>query len=178
MFEFVQVEDEFSPLFTEVREIYEESFPPEEKRSLSLQRQAWKDPGYELLAILKDNQVIGLLGVWHLDGFLFVEHFALSSETRGLGIGSSLLNEYMSTLNDKMIILEIDPLIDEISRRRAEFYKRLGFHLTDHYHAQFPFRVEDSPVVLRIMSYPTAMTEDEYTTFNKEYVDRVMNFSL
>lgn len=179
MFEFVRVEDEFSPLYPEVWEIYSESFPIEEQRSLHVQHQAWSDPGYEFLAIMRKDEVIGLLAVWHLSGFLFMEHLALAPSVRGLGIGSSLVQSYLDTLDsEEMVVLEIDPLIDEVSHRRAEFYKRLGFKLTDHQHVQFPFRKEDMPLVLRIMSYPTEMTEEEYQAFNNEYVDRVMNFTL
>lgn len=167
-----------SPLFPAVWGIYQESFPLEEQRSISMQRAAWEDPGYEFLAIIREGEVIGLLGVWHLEGVLFMEHFALSHSVRGSGIGSSLLKEYLATVPDEMVVLEIDPLVDEISRRRAEFYKRLGFHLTEHHHVQFPFRAEDSPLLLRIMSYPGYMSDAQYEEFNRQYVDRVMNFKL
>lgn len=178
MTRFEKIQGTDSPLFSEAREIYEASFPLEEQRSQSLQEQAWNDPGYEFLAIVRDGGIIGLLGVWHLHDCVFVEHLALSPAARGKGTGSAMLAEYLESLKGQLVILEIDLPEDDISRRRVEFYRRLGFHLTDHEHFQMPFRKGYNPLPLRIMSYPRAIDEEEYARFKEQYMARVMNFML
>lgn len=178
MLKYITVEGENSPLYPDVRAIYESSFPVEEQRGLLLQRAAWSDEGYELLAIVQGESVIGLLGVWHLEEGVFLEHLAMAKEVRGKGIGSRLLGDYLATIGEATVILEVDPPCDEISRRRVCFYERLGFFLTDHDHVQLPFRKEDGPLTLRIMSYPHPISKEQYEAFNKEYLGRVMNFSL
>ena len=74
----------------------------------------------------------------------------------------------------KKIILEIDPPVDEISRRRKNFYERAGFaenpfaHVHPPYHAGFP----GHPLV--VMSHPRALTDAEYRAFDGHLKNVVM----
>lgn len=136
-----------------------------------------EQPAYELIAVQEEDRVVGFLSAWNLPRFCYLEHFAFSPECRGGGFGTRTLKEYL-TGKTSPVILEIDPLVDEISRRRCGFYERLGFVLTDHEHYQPPFRRGDSPVLLRIMSYGRGITDAEYDEFNKEYLQGAMSFSL
>ena len=120
---------------------------------------------------------MGFISAWDLPHYCYLEHFAFSPECRGGGFGSRVLKEYVGQ-KEVPVILEIDPLVDEISRRRCGFYERLGFVLTEHEHFQPPFRRGDDPVLLRIMGYGKAITDEEYEEFNREYLAGPMSFSL
>ncbi len=173
--EFIKIERTDSPLFPALRDIYEASFPLSEQRSLRLQELALKDPGYELLAVVEEGRVLGLIGSWNLSEFVYLEHLAFSPECRGKGLGSRALSSYIAG-KTLPVILEIDPLIDDISRRRLGFYQRLGFVLTPHIHIQPPFHSRFAPLSLLILSQGRAIDREEYDRFNKEYLERVMNF--
>ena len=79
-----------------LRLLYEQSFPPEERRD-------WcalpvDTPAFKLWAIVDDDideepVEVGLVTVWEFDGFSYVEHFAVQPGLRGAGVGSWVLSQ-------------------------------------------------------------------------------------
>ena len=62
--------------------------------------------------------------------FRSIEHFAIFKELRDKGYGTKFLNSFLQNTS-KDIIFEIEPVTDEITTRRANFYLRLGFKFSD-----------------------------------------------
>lgn len=89
--EFIRLDDPYSREFKKAWEIYESSFPPDEKRTLELQRELSRNSQYRFFVILKGNALVAIITDWDFGDFLFVEHFAVKEEFRGRGIGAELL---------------------------------------------------------------------------------------
>lgn len=173
---FIPLDSVDSPYFSPIWDIYQASFPLEERRPLRLQEWAFTKPQYELIAVETKGRVVGFISSWNLPHYCYVEHFAFSEECRGGGLGTKSLKKYLSG-KKVPVILEIEPLEDEITHRRCGFYERLGFVLTEHEHYQSPYRKGYEPLLLLIMSYGKAITEAEYEEFHREFMEGPMSFS-
>ena len=71
----------------------------------------------------------------------------------------------MSKEKRKTIILEIDPPVDEKSKRRMGFYERVGFlpNSFDHIHPPYHNGIKGHELV--VMSYPDKLSISEYDLF-------------
>ncbi len=146
-------------------ELYQDSFPEDERRAREYQVETLGSESYRFEVILKDNEPIGLLGWWDLPDFRYIEHFATSPSVRGEGCGSELLKQFIAE-QKKPILLEVEHPLTEINRRRILFYKRLGFKLNDHPYGHPSYRqVNNEWVDLLLMSYPHAISFDELHGF-------------
>lgn len=163
--------------FKEAFDIYTESFPDYEIRTLKSQEQLVSDENYSLQVIKNDNltETIGILFSWQTDEFIFVEHFAISKNERNKNLGSKILKHLIST-TDLPIILEIDPPIDDISIRRKGFYERLGFTLTKYSYTHTGFKKVPSPHDLKIMTYKE-IDENLYNKFYDLMITKTIKYS-
>lgn len=84
--------------------------------------------------------------------------------------GQRILEE----IQTKPLILEIDPVIDEISRRRQNFYERCGFVDNPYQHVHPPYHKGYSGHQLVVMSFPRKLTTDEYEMFNDFLKNTIM----
>jgi ribosomal protein S18 acetylase RimI-like enzyme len=158
--------------FVEAWKIYDSSFPPNEKRPLSGQKRIFQNKRYRFSAAYEKGRLVGILTSWRLEKFIFIEHFAVSTELRNQGLGTRLMKEYMKA-NRGSIVLEAERLRTEISKRRIGFYKRLGFKLNRYHYMQPAYGREKSPVPCFLMSYPKTITKNEFTK-TKEEIYRVV----
>ena len=140
--------DEFDAMF----DIMSESFPADEFRPYAEQRALLDDPRYTVYVHHADSGVVdALLAVWHLEGFAFLEHFAVSPDARNCGLGTRLLEE-LSLLTDGCICLEAELPDTALAARRIEFYKRAGFTYHEYPYLQPPISKGKQPVPLRLMT--------------------------
>ena len=147
-----------SPELESVREIYENSFPVDERRDWSSMLELIScNDAFILEAICRDDSVVGVLSWWQLDGWRFVEHFAIDVSCRGSGIGREVLQEFL--LRSKLpVVLEVEPPTDYYSRRRIAFYQSEGFVLHDTYrHIQPSYGEGREPIELFLMTYATPL---------------------
>lgn len=158
--------------FDELYEIMIEAFPAFELRSERGQRALLGHPSYRLLTEERGGRIVGFLAYWELTRCRFAEHVATRPEARGGGLGAGLMNRVTAD-SPLPVILEIEPPVDELSRRRAGFYRRLGFALNDFYYEQLPLKAGDAPVELRIMSHPAPLTPEEFAPLKAE-IQRVV----
>lgn len=102
----------------------------------------------------QDNvKVVGLMTWWDFGDFIYGEHFALSSELRGNGLGSRAFCEITASF-DKPFVFEVEaPSSDNpIAERRIKFYGRCGMILSDLPYFQPPYRVGDAPIPMCLMT--------------------------
>ncbi len=173
--EFIRHTDIENEAFRRAFALYQISFPAHEQRRLEDQRSAMADPRYFCESIWDGETFCGLMFYWELDGFSYIEHFAVDSVSRSQGIGSKCLSAFCA--KKKRIILEIDPLVDEISVRRKGFYERLGFHYNGYSYTHPSYRTGCTPHQLLIMSWPNPITEEEFDTFSRDLWHVVMQYS-
>ncbi len=159
-------------MFLKAMDLYWSSFPLKEQREYQSQCSIMDEADYRFELIYEGEEFVGILLCWEAEMFSYVEHFCILREKRGQGLGACALE----LLKDegKPIILEIDPPVNEISRRRKLFYERNGFvandweHVHPSYHVMFP----GNPLV--VMSFPEELSEAEYRTFDGYLNARVM----
>ncbi|MFB7814908.1 GNAT family N-acetyltransferase [Paenibacillus chitinolyticus] len=153
--------------FDEVFELMEASFPDTEIRTCEGQRALLAHPAYRLnMSRNESGEILAFMGVWEFEAFRFVEHIAVNPEQRGGGIGKKLMAAYTSG-SSTPVILEVEPANDTDSKRRIEFYERLGFHLNAFDYFQPPLREGQPELALQIMSYPEPMSEEEFQPYKK-----------
>lgn len=75
---------------------------------------------------------------------------------------------------NKTVVLEIDPITDEVSEARLHFYKRCGFveNVYDHVHS--PYREGYKAHHLEVLSFPSDLTPEEYVSFSCQLTQVVM----
>ena len=113
---------------------------------------------------------VGLVLYWESATFLYVEHFRILPELRNRHHGQRILAEL--SRQGKIIILEIDPPMDEISMRRRGFYERCGLAGNPYSHVRPPYHKGNCGHKLVVMSCPGKIMQKEYDTFDG-YLKRV-----
>ncbi len=151
------------PSFDRMWSLYERSFPLEERRPRLYHEKAMREEPSFVCAI--EESGAGLLFHWLHPKFIYIEHLAVQPSERGRGVGSWLLSRLP---RDRRVILEIDPVEDENSRRRLRFYERNGYEMQPYPHEQLPFVAGGAPVPMRLLSRPGKMGAElaqEFETF-------------
>jgi ribosomal protein S18 acetylase RimI-like enzyme len=147
--------------FNAVWEIYEDSFPEDERRNLEEQRKLLNNPLYNFIPIHDEEKLIGFVAIWNLNEFIFIEHLAIKKELRGNGYGTKIIEDIKSKYN-KNIILEVEKPKTYEAKIRIEFYKRLGFYLNEYDYSQPSLGENKEPVPLFLMSFPENMNICEF----------------
>ncbi|HBG41230.1 MAG TPA: N-acetyltransferase [Porphyromonadaceae bacterium] len=161
--EFLKIDQTDSDRWDQVWQLYEESFPLAERRKVDDHLRACNDPRFYPLSVWEDGRLIGILFYWEWDSYRYLEYLAVSPDLKGQGYGSQILH-YLRDSNHT-IILEIDPLVNELSVRRLQFYEKSGFTLTPYRFMHLPYRKDSEPQELLILSYPKMITRKEYADF-------------
>ena len=161
------------PLYPAFEQVYATSFPLFEQRTEQQQEQAFQSPNYHLEVYLKDNLFIGFISYWDFSTYEYIEHFAIHENFRGQGYGSLLQEDFNKRLN-KIILLEIDPIMDEVSANRLKFYKKCGFFENSYDHLHPPNRNTYQGHALIILTTERPITEDEYIQFCSDLRNIVM----
>ena len=138
---FIKLENAESQEFKDAWEIYESSFPLDERRNLGFQKELIKNKQYNFFIVTKDNILVAIITDWNFGDFLFMEHLAVNKDLRGKGIGTELLKEYLSK-NKQKIVLEVERPENEITAKRIEFYEKIGFKPNDFDYIQPPYGKE------------------------------------
>lgn len=150
--EFLNIFEEGKDFRDRVKALYEEAFPPVEKKPFSLMKALYKQGKMELLAIVQDGEFIGL--AFHMLGkkAALLDYFAIAPEKRSGGYGSQAIRMLAQRFLDRKYILEIE-MEDEAAdnarerRRRKAFYLRNGLKETgifaNVYHTDFELLTAD-----------------------------------
>lgn len=152
--------------FAEFWSIYSVSFPLNERRDYKQQIEVLNNPDYQLDIYFSEDKLSGFISFWNSEEFIFIEHLAIAPAYQGKGLGSSLLKPFLEC-QSVTVILEIEPPVDEITNRRLNFYKSLGFEANSHIHFQPPYHSQDQPLRLNIMSYPNQISRECYDRFSE-----------
>ena len=169
----IEIKSISDKLFVAFKDLYSISFPIFEQRTEVQQMKAFACPDYHLLCFVENEVFIGFIAYWELEHCLYIEHFAIHQLLRGKGYGSRVLKEYLKMAN-KTVVLEIDPITDEVSEARLHFYKRCGFveNVYDHVHS--PYREGYKAHHLEVLSFPSDLTPEEYASFSCQLTQVVM----
>jgi ribosomal protein S18 acetylase RimI-like enzyme len=160
--------------FDEFWTLYETSFPEDERRDRLSQRLLLENPRYRLIPYYKDDRMLAFLSLWNLNEFVFIEHFAVKENFRGNGYGSKIINSIKEQFGKKMV-LEVEPPVDVVKKKRIKFYERLGFQLNDCHYIQPPYSKQQKALRMRLMSYPIPIPADKVSNVVKNIYTYVYN---
>ena len=173
MIQTIKIEDTEHYSFKTFIELYKTSFPIFEQRTEIQQNYAFSNEHYNLNGYYDNDDFIGFISYWEFDSYIYIEHFAINTNIRGKGYGSSVLNSFISSTN-KVVLLEIDPVIDNISAARLRFYKKCGFFENSYPHKHPAYRNEFHPHDLIILTTQREISKDEYNIFNTDLKNIIM----
>ncbi|MDH6311041.1 ribosomal protein S18 acetylase RimI-like enzyme [Dysgonomonas sp. PFB1-18] len=159
--------------YSPFREIYTTSFPVFEQRSPKQQSDAFKDSHYHLSAWIDGEKLLSFVSYWDFEGYIYIEHLAVNPELRGQNIGSQMLDAFADEVK-KTVILEIDPLIDEVSEKRLAFYEKLGYKINKYKHTHPAYNKDYKPHNLVVLSLYEELKDEEYQQFYNDLVHIVM----
>lgn len=153
-------DEKFDRLF----EILEYSFPPCERGNYALHRSEFTRDEFRCMCYEPEGVPAAFINYYHLRDInaLFVEHFASAEELRGKGVGSAVMNSLLERSGNSLVVLEVEPPEDELSRRRVQLYRRLGFTLNEGAYFQPAFYGNPEPLPLMLMS-TRPLTAAEFT---------------
>lgn len=150
-------------LLEQLKNTYELSFPEEERRDFSLIcGLIANESKFSAYALTTKGNYVGFITTWNFEDFVYIEHFAIEPIARNGGIGANVMQQFLS--GKESVVLEVEVPIDELSKRRVEFYERLGFKLDSHPYFQPPYRKEGRDIEMRLMSYGCIDMEDLFNS--------------
>lgn len=149
--------------FDNVWALMQSSFPPHELRSRKAQIELNDRDDFCPDIISNNGQFAGIIFYWLYREQCFIEHLATLPSLRGQGIGAAAVNELTS--RHSLTVLEIDPVVDDISRRRKGFYERIGFVENPYKYRHPGYAPEFTKHPLTVMSAPRILTPAEFETF-------------
>lgn len=138
--------------FDQIWGIMEEAFPSDERRSYEGQKALFLRDDYHVCGTVEKGVVKAFIAYYDTKNFCFVEHLASDARKRGSGIGKALFLDTLVHVG-KPVILEVEPPITDIAKRRIAFYERMGCYLHDEIgYQQPPLEKQLMPLPLRLMS--------------------------
>ena len=147
-----------------VEALMQAAFPPQERRDADLQREYTdRKTCFHCHVLLEKDTPIGLLTLWKLEDFHYIEHFAIHEQYRNKGYGQQVLSLIKEEIKG-MIVLEAEEPTDDITRRRIGFYQRQGFVLQETPYLQPPYRKNDRWFPMKLM---TLNAEDFNSQFKR-----------
>ncbi|WP_157151072.1 GNAT family N-acetyltransferase [Brachyspira sp. SAP_772] len=158
-------------------QIFNEAFPIEERWNFEMILENKSNSRYKFYSILDDDKPIGLTMIWIFEKFYFGEYLAIDKNLRGKNYGSQVLNKIFDMHDDKLIVIEVEPYdLNDIAKRRINWYKRCGFILSD-YDYDMPC-IKDGKrdtMKMQIMTNKEIQTKEEYNNIITTLYDKVYN---
>ena len=143
----------------------EDNFPPDERRTYEQQKALMDDENYHIYTVEHEGNIIAFFAVWLLDGVVFGEHLAVDKSFQNGGVGSKLLMDVVKSFNLPFVLeIELENSSD-IAKRRAGFYRRLGFNINEYYYEQPSYGEGKSSIPMHLLSYPHMLDEKEFDKF-------------
>ena len=172
--EFKIIKHRDSEQWQKVWNLYEKSFPIAERRKLEDHLRACENELFNPVSIWDNDLFIGIAFYWEWSNYRYIEYLAVTPELHGKGYGSQIIKKIRDS--EYTIILEIDPLINELSVRRLQFYEQAGFTLTPYRFMHLPYRIDGEPQELLILSYPQMITKEQHNDFLDFINSHVRNY--
>lgn len=129
MIQLVRILHNGEPLAAYVPDLYESSFPADERRATEdFMALIDRCPRMEFNAIIDEGEFAGMAVIWNLDTCRYLHYLAVEENKRNKGIGSATL-KLLQQLSPLPIIGEVERPNNEMNRRRIAFYERNGFRV-------------------------------------------------
>ena len=135
----------------------ERNFIPDERRDHAHARRVLDCPEFHLFHVECENEKVGFVSFWCLDGVTFFEHFVIYEPFRGNGLGAKVL----ALMTEKFcpLVLECERPETRLQARRVAFYKRNGFCCNDCDYHQPAYAKNGNEVPMLLLSFPSALSD-------------------
>lgn len=155
--------------FNKFYSFLEEDFCFEERKNKNNELETFKNNNFNPNFIYDNNKLIGYICYWDFDEFIFIEHFAILKDLRNKHLGTKFLKKFIEN-NNKLILIEVEKPVDEVTTKRINFYKYLGFIINDYNYIQPSYheKSSNSNIPMLILTYNQPITFDEYYKFIKQ----------
>ena len=150
----------------QIKDLYINSFPAHERREFYELVNQLSKPNFRIFRVAHISVIVGFISVWDFIDFTFVEHFAVSPKHRGLGLGTQVMNTLIGR-EEKPIVLEVEPPIDELSAKRVKFYSKFGFVILPQVYIQPSYSSNKPAVEMRLMP--------NYLAASAEWINQCIN---
>ncbi len=148
-------------LSEDLKAIYVGSFPSDERRDWQEIKELLQHSNFILNEVLDNQELVGLITVWNLPDFVFIEHFAIRESKRGKGIGTLVLNQVIAE-NPTTLIVEVEEPNTGEARQRVAFYEKAGFSVCEEIYYQPPYSPDKNKVKMLLMSFPERISPVEF----------------
>lgn len=172
-FKFIDIKPD-SPFISQIKELYESAFPPDERRDFALIEQLLAHSPHFSIRVMFDiysGAFAAFLSYWNFGSFAYIEHLAVMPAVRGRSLGHQIMTDFFASVSNR-VLLEVEPPIDTITRKRVAFYESLGMTLWDDFHyIQPPYAPHLNPLELQLMTSGTFSRDDltaAVTTLHRE----------
>ena len=160
--------DENTKNLEEIKQLYMDAFPFEERIPFYIMVLVGNDRGVEFLSIYDDDTWLGFIHTLVGEKLSYIFYFAIDSSLRQSGYGSKIIREYKK-IHPKLS-LAIEPIEDNSDnirqrKKRLEFYEKNGFETLD-------TRVVEMGVEFELMGAKgMEIKESDYKSLVKKFFD-------
>lgn len=118
--------------YSKFKQLYFKAFPKEERRHVLTLWIAKKLGKIDMFALEKDDNFVGLLITAKEEDLVWIDYLAISTDYRGQGLGSEVLDHLKDHYEGSRIFLEVETPLNQVDNyhqrlKRVEFYKQNGF---------------------------------------------------
>ncbi|HZL08392.1 MAG TPA: GNAT family N-acetyltransferase [Prolixibacteraceae bacterium] len=162
-------------LNVDFKQIYEEAFPPDERREWQQLTELLTNSIFTLNEIYFQHQFIGFISIWNLNEFSFIEHFAIRDTERGKGFGTQVIQQIIAQ-NPGPVILEVEEPLTDMAQKRISFYENLNFSVSEEDYYQPPYSIGKNKVKMQLMSYPEKIRHEDFAENQSKIYQLVYHF--
>jgi ribosomal protein S18 acetylase RimI-like enzyme len=159
----------------DLKQIYEASFPADERREWKQLLELLNNTQFSLNEIYDQQKFLGFISIWNLTEFSFIEHFAIQDTEQGKGYGTQAIKQVLS-MNSKPVILEVEEPFTENARKRISFYERLNFSVNNFSYFQPAYSTGKSSIKMLLVSYPTKIYPEYFEGIKDRIHDLVYGY--
>jgi len=163
-----EIIDENTKNLEEIKQLYFDAFPFEERIPFYIMVLVGNDRGVEFLSIYDDDKWLGFIHTLVGDELSYIFYFAIENSLRQSGYGSKILREYKKM--HPRLSLAIEPVEEESDnfkqrKKRLDFYRKNGFETLD-------TRVVEMGVEFELMgARGMEIKESDYRKLVKKFFD-------
>jgi len=178
MLNYLEIKDCNNIFFEEFVEIYNDSFPANERNSLAKIIYRINNQLSKLYINIQDNHVIAFAFLAQLsNNFVLLDYFAVKKEFRNQGIGSKFIDFIIENINNQTLILEVEnPYFGEdkfLKQKRIEFYQKKGIKILENIRYILPpYDNSDNFTEMVLMFYNKKQTDIQ---FDKQIIKNLIS---
>lgn len=151
--------------WTEMKEIYLESFPKRERKPFFALRYSIKKKKAMVMTATENKQLLGFAVLIPYQDMVMVDYLAVSSKIRSQGAGSCILKTICQHFADKKIVLLIERLDDAADNQKQRIARR-KFYLKNGFTSSAIF-ITGASGEMEILNYGGSVSKTEYICLQK-----------